>query len=63
MEDEADPASTLSTGEGRVDDALRQLGELSDRPVSEHPAVFERVHGQLAEVLGELRSGADQSGR
>jgi hypothetical protein len=53
MEDEADPG----TGEPRVDDTLRQLGELSDLPVSEHPAVFERVHSQLVEVLGELRSG------
>jgi hypothetical protein len=63
MEDEADPALAGATGEPGVDDALRQLSELGGLPVSEHPAVFERVHGQLAEVLGELRSGADQSGR
>jgi hypothetical protein len=59
MEDEADPAPAVVTGEARVDDTLRQLGELSGLPVSEHPAVFERVHSQLVEVLGELRSGAD----
>jgi hypothetical protein len=52
-----------SAGEPRVDEALRQLTELNDTPVSEHPAVFERVHSQLVEVLGELRAGADQSGR
>jgi hypothetical protein len=51
---------TATTGEPRVHDALRKLGELDDLPVSEHPAVFERVHGQLVDVLGELRwSAAD----
>jgi hypothetical protein len=59
MEDEPDPGFKVATGEPRVDDTLRQLDELNDLPVSEHPAVFERVHGQLVEVLGELRSGAD----
>ncbi len=49
---------TATTGEPRVDDALRKLSELDDLPVSEHPAVFERVHGQLVDVLGELRSSA-----
>jgi hypothetical protein len=45
-----------ATGEPRVDAALRQLGELSDLPVSEHPPVFERIHASLVDVLGELRS-------
>ena len=45
------------TGEARVDEALRRLGELGDLPVSEHPPVFERVHSSLVNVLGELRSG------
>ncbi len=26
-------------------------------PVSEHPELFEQVHAQLSEVLGELDSG------
>jgi hypothetical protein len=43
-----------------VDAALRRLGELDRLPVSEHPPVFERVHGQLVEVLGELHSGTRQ---
>jgi hypothetical protein len=56
MEDEAD-----GTAEQRVDEALRRLDGLGDLPTSEHPAVFERVHSQLVEVLGELHSGADQA--
>ena len=55
------PAGELTaTGEPRVDAALRRLGELDHLPVSEHPPVFERIHGQLVEVLGELHSGTGQ---
>jgi hypothetical protein len=46
-----------STGEPRVDVALARLGELGELPVAEHPAVYDRVHEQLVEVLGELHSG------
>ena len=47
------------SGEPRVDAALHRLGELESLPVSDHPPVFERVHGQLVEVLGELHSGPE----
>jgi hypothetical protein len=47
-----------ATGEPRVDDALRRLGELTELPVSDHPAVFERVHARLSDVLDELDSPA-----
>jgi len=46
-----------ATGDARVDHALRGLDGLADLPVAEHPPVFERIHGQLVEVLVELRSG------
>jgi hypothetical protein len=46
------------TGEPRVDAVLSALDDLTELPVAEHPAVFERVHAQLSEVLGELSSGA-----
>jgi hypothetical protein len=46
------------TGEARVDAALSLLDDLTELPVAEHPAVFERVHAQLSEVLGELGSGS-----
>jgi hypothetical protein len=46
-----------ATGAPRVDAALGRLGELDELPVSEHPAVYERVHEQLVDVLGELHQG------
>jgi hypothetical protein len=55
----AEMADPPETGEPRVDAALRRLRELDSVPVSEHPEIFERIHGQLVEVLGELHSGAD----
>jgi hypothetical protein len=52
----AEPADT--TGDPRVEDALRGLSRLADLPVTEHPQVYESIHGALAEVLGELRPAA-----
>jgi len=46
------------TGEPRVDAALRLLDRLPGLPVSDHPELFEQVHAQLTDVLGELDSGA-----
>jgi hypothetical protein len=58
------PASELaSTGEPRVDAAIRRLTELDDLPLSEHPRVYERVHEQLVDVLGELHAGRDAADR
>jgi hypothetical protein len=48
------PVPRPETGEFRVDAALSLLDELSELPVTEHPAMFEQVHAQLSEVLGEL---------
>lgn len=53
---EAEPATGQATGEPRVDAALRLLDRLPGLPVSEHPELFEQVHAQLTEVLGELDS-------
>jgi hypothetical protein len=50
------------TGDERVDEALSLLDDLTELPVAEHPAVFERVHEQLTEILGELGSGAAGAG-
>jgi hypothetical protein len=51
-----------ATGESRVDAALAGLSQLAALPVAEHPAVFEQVHRQLREVLGELDSGSANPG-
>lgn len=48
----ADPART---GDPEVDAALAHLEDLADRPVREHVAVFEAVHGALADRLAESR--------
>jgi hypothetical protein len=50
------PGERPATGEPRVDAALGRLGELDELPVTEHPQVYERIHTQLVEVLGELHS-------
>lgn len=47
-------ASPPGTGDSRVDAALRLLDRLPELPVGEHAPVFERVHAELTEVLGDL---------
>jgi hypothetical protein len=42
------------TGHTRVDEAISRLDDLAGLPVAEHPAVFEHVHQQLTEALGDL---------
>ena len=47
-------ANAPGTGDPRVDAALKLLDRLPELPVGEHAAVFERVHAELTEVLGDL---------
>jgi hypothetical protein len=47
-------ASPPGTGDPRVDAALRMLDRLPELPVGEHAPVFERVHAELTEILGDL---------
>ena len=58
-DDAGDDAATViartRTGDDAVDSALTRLADLSDRPVREHVAVFEHVHGELADRLAESR--------
>ncbi len=63
MEDEAPEPEGQTTGDARVDDALRELDALAELETAEHPAVFERVHGRLVEVLSDLRAGPDDAAR
>lgn len=39
------------TGVEEVDDVLTSLQGLGDKPVEEHPAVFERAHERLRQAL------------
>jgi len=43
-----------TTGDARVDTALRGLDELGQRPVHEHVATFEQVHAAFSEALADL---------
>jgi hypothetical protein len=45
------------TAEPRVDAALRLLDRLPGLPVSEHPELYEEIHAQLSDVLGDLDTG------
>ena len=54
------PGSAVVTGDARVDQALRRLGELDDLPLAGHAAVFEHIHAELTGALGTLDSGNDQ---
>ncbi|MGO8958776.1 MAG: hypothetical protein ACLQFR_15605 [Streptosporangiaceae bacterium] len=56
--DAAIGGNEAGTGHERVDAALRLLERLPGLPVSEHSQLFEQVHAQLSEVLGELDSGS-----
>jgi hypothetical protein len=49
-----EPTSRPHTGEQAVDEALRRLDELAERPVAEHVAVFDDSHRQLQDALADL---------
>jgi len=49
----------IATGDARVDAALTGLTGLSDRPIGEHPAVFEQVHDELAQAMSEFAGESD----
>ena len=51
----APSAAQVRTGDAAVDSALTRLADLADRPVREHVAIFEQVHGALADRLAESR--------
>jgi hypothetical protein len=47
-------AKAPPTGDTRVDDAVAGLSRLHGRPVQEHVAVLEEVHGQLRDILDDV---------
>jgi hypothetical protein len=55
------PEAVPATGEPRVDAALKLLERLPGLAVADHAELFEQVHAQLSEVLGELETGPSSS--
>jgi hypothetical protein len=49
-----------SLGDPRVDEAVARLDDLSGRPVSDHVAVFDDIHGRLRGALED--AAVDQPG-
>ncbi len=63
IRDEAGPAADVErgpvepgqTGDAAVDEALRVLDGLAERPLTEHVAAFDAVHGALQDRLAEAQ--------
>lgn len=49
------PPEDAETGDQSVDAALSALEGLHGRPVREHVAIFDAVHGSLSDRLAETR--------
>ena len=49
----------VSTGNVDVDAAVAGLAGLGDRPVSEHPEVYERVHRDLQAAMSSISDDLD----
>lgn len=56
MHDDATPVDGLVTGDDPVDQAMTVLAGLAERPVREHVAAFDAVHGALADRLAETQA-------
>jgi hypothetical protein len=48
---DVDPGDPVETGVPTVDEVLRSLDTLAQRPVDQHVEVFERAHEQLRRSL------------
>lgn len=51
--DQERPDEASETGNPAVDEVLRSLRDLPDRPVDEHVEVFERAHETLRRTLND----------
>ena len=51
----------VATGHAGVDAALTSLDGLGERPVADHPAVFEQVHRALDEAMTSLEDDGDSA--
>jgi hypothetical protein len=61
--DEPEPTTPerVRTGADRVDDVIRAVEELEERPIEEHVGVFESAQVQLRRALDDPGDGEDLS--
>lgn len=61
--EEPEPATPerVRTGADRVDDVIRSVEELEERPIEEHVGVFESAQVQLRRALDDPGDGEDLS--
>ena len=52
-EPETGPPERVRTGVGKVDDVIRAVEELEERPIEEHVGVFESAQVQLRRALDD----------
>jgi hypothetical protein len=61
--DVAAPEETAGlTGNARVDEAVRSVLEVGDRPVEEHVEVFEQAHSAMRGALNDAAAGRPAPG-
>lgn len=56
---ESSVGAIAPTGHPAVDEVLRSLQDLADKPVDEHVAVFESAHEQLRRALNDASAETD----
>lgn len=52
----------VRTGAPRVDEVIRAVEELEERPLEEHAGVFESAHGELRRALDDPGHDAGDAG-
>ena len=54
MDSERTRVTLIPTGDPRVDQAIAGLSDLDQIDLDDRPAVLQKVHDRLREILGEL---------
>jgi hypothetical protein len=54
MEPQRAHPAPAPTGDPRVDAVIEELASIEDMDLADRPAVLEKVHDRLREILGEL---------
>jgi hypothetical protein len=62
-EPDAPAPERVRTGVDRVDEVIRSVEQLEERPIEEHVGVFEAAHGALRRALDDHGDGPDASER